>query len=235
MDINELKETLRNVKVTPQLCLEIFLLLIIVASGGWLFLLLVTAVNPGEPTKKYEVEVLSQILDSIFTYVCVINSYPRIKMYLTVDKIIKLVDNRDRDMGDEVVGWCTKLDTYCNPFKLNYSFLLPTLPEIDPEIGNPLVNAKNKQVAAADEYHLYIQKTREGLLVLKQVAVLLNLNWIFQIPTTTVMIWYACIIPCTDHCAFDNRPSQVIAVFLPLSFGSAAYAGYILMKRKMAK
>jgi hypothetical protein len=137
-------------------------------------------------------------------------------------------------MGNEhMVAWCTKLDSFCTPFKSEYSFLLPNLPEIDTEIGNPIVNDK-KQVYVANEYHLYIQKTKDGLLLLRKVSILLNLNWIFQIPTTTIMIWYACIIPCTN-CSFTRRPPEVIAVFLPLSFGSAAYAGYILIKRKMAK
>jgi hypothetical protein len=73
-------------KLTPKLFFEVFLLFSIIASGGWLFLLLITAVHPPQPRYKYEIEVLSQILDGIFTYVCLINSLPRLQMYIKLNQ-----------------------------------------------------------------------------------------------------------------------------------------------------
>lgn len=228
--MDDIKIYVNNIKWTPQMIFEILLLLMIISSGGWLFLLLVTALKSDQPTYKYEIEVLSQILDGIFTYVCLVNSLPRIKMFMTIHQIIQWIDINNDPPSIEI---CMKLDELVKSYKIDYSFLLPNF-ENDVEIGNPLGNNKNKDIDASSEYNIYIQKTKDGLLILRNVAILLNLNWIFQIPITTIMIWYASIIPCGDACAFDNRPPEVIAVFLPLSFGCAASAAYILMKKKMS-
>jgi len=228
--MDNIKEILSNVKLTPQLVFEVLLLLSIIASGGWLFLLLITAVHPPQPQYKYEIEVLSQILDGIFTYICLINSLPRLKMFISINQIIKLIDNNDNTIESYI-----KLDTFCKPFKADYSFLLPNLPNTDIEVNNnPMINNKSKDINPSSEYIIYLNKTRHGLVILRKVAILLNLNWVFQIPITTIMLWYASIIPCENHCAFDSRPPEVIAVFLPLSFSCAAGAAYILIKNKMS-
>ena len=146
--MESINEILSKVKLTPQLCFEIFLLLSIIASGGWLFLLLVTAVHPPQPIYKYEIEVLSQILDGIFSFVCLINSLPRLKMFISINQIIQWIDNSNNSY---TIEWYTKLDTLCKPFKSDFSFLLPNLPNADIEIDNPIINNKSKDIKTSSE------------------------------------------------------------------------------------
>jgi len=215
--IDEIKYKLKNIKWTPGLIFELSLLLLIIASGGWLFLLLVGAVYPGHIIFEYEVEILSQILDAIFTYVCLMASFPRIKLLLGVYKIFNYLDN-NFDKNNVIIS-TKKLDLLIKQeIYSDYLFLLPTLfssEEEDPEIGNPIIGNPQKEnndnLFTMEYINNYKIQVRNGLVILRKVAILLNLNWIFQIPNTMVMLWYVSIIPC-NPCAFENRPPQVIGI-----------------------
>lgn len=234
--IEEIKDKLNNIVWTPSLIFELTILLLIIASGGWLFLLLVGAVYPGHTIFKYEVEILSQILDGIFTYVCLMASLPRVKLFLGISKIFQFIDN-NFDENDILISSNKLHELVKQLITSDYLFLFPNLPDSENNIetGNPLsVENQNDKNLFTLKYLDYRMKVRNGLLLLYKVSILLNLNWIFQIPNTVVMLWFASIIPCGNHCAFEHRPAEVIGVFLPLSFVSAAAGGLLLLRHKMA-
>ncbi|EEY58160.1 uncharacterized protein PITG_00778 [Phytophthora infestans T30-4] len=192
---------------------NVVLYAVIVVSGAILFMVMVGMVKVGGGDKDVKddwIEVNSQILNGVFTWMAITN-HP-----FFIYRLVKIL----QVLGSRCWNWVPVLDKRVRAARyLSRHFPLVF---VDTEaVYSHKVESTEAQGAAADDGEVYLLTEHEETETLEEISynrrdaenlrntfVMLNWNCLFQYPITAVMWAYDA----------DTRPGFVIGVFLPLSF-----------------
>ncbi|ETN00208.1 hypothetical protein PPTG_18209 [Phytophthora nicotianae INRA-310] len=192
---------------------NIVLYAVIVVSGAILFMVMVGMVKVGDGDKDVKddwIEVNSQILNGVFTWMAITN-HP-----FFLYRLIKTL----QVLGIRRWNWVPEMDKRVRAARyLSRHFPLVF---VDTEaVHDHKLESAEAQDAAVDDGAVYLLTEHEETETLEEITynrgdaenlrntfVMLNWNCLFQYPITAVMWAYNA----------DTRPGFVIAAFLPLSF-----------------